>query len=148
MLYAGSKISCTFLWLFITIFFLCPYNITITFLAINLRGTFGFWKSVIFSQCTWFLLIMWAQCHTINYPSWFINGKHWFQLWGHVLLIQMSDTGCKPPFYHVNWRRIARTWDQQMGLFVMLLKLNLSDTGNVFQLLKMKGKLSAWKSHV
>lgn len=30
-----------------------------------------------------------------------------------------------------------------MGLFVILLKLNLSDTGNVFQLLKMKGKLSA-----
>lgn len=93
----------------------------------------------IFSQGTWFLLIMWGECHIINYPAWYINGKHWFQLQEHVLLIQMSDTGCKPPFYHVNWRWIARTWDQRMGLFIMLLKLSLSDTEMFFSSLKWKG---------
>lgn len=141
MLYAGSQISSISHFHGETshIFLLCSFNIMITLPTINLTETFGFWKREIFSKSTWFLLIMWGKCHTINYPAWYINGKHWFQLQGHVLLIQMSDTGCKPPFYHVNWRWIARTWDQQMGLFIMLLKLNLSDTEMFFSSLKWKG---------
>lgn len=113
----------------------------ITLHTINLRETFEFWKRKreIFSNGTRFFLIMWAKCHTLNYPAWYINGKHWFQLWGHVLLIQISDTGCKPPFYHVKCRWLERTWDQKMGLFIMLLKLNLCDTERFSSSLKWKG---------